>query len=77
MNACRVRHENIVRLLGAGRDPELFLVISKLDGGTLAQRCDQGPRLRDRRARFKGQQPFSRMEVCSQGIHVSFSRISA
>ncbi|CAN0063883.1 unnamed protein product [Pylaiella littoralis] len=59
----RVRHENIVRLLGAGRDPELFLVISKLDGGTLAQRCDQGPRLRDRRARFKGQQPFSRMEL--------------
>lgn len=60
----RVRHENIVRLLGAGKDPERFLIIARLDGGTLGQRCDHGSRLRDRRGRFKGQQPFSHMEVC-------------
>eukprot|EP00752_Nemacystus_decipiens_P007986 g7135.t1 len=59
----RVRHENIVRLLGAGKDPERFLIIARLDGGTLGQRCDHGSRLRDRRGRFKGQQPFSHMQL--------------
>ena len=64
MGVHRIRHENIVRLLGAGKDPERFLIIARLDGGTLGQRCDHGSRLRDRRGRFKGQQPFSHMEVC-------------
>eukprot|EP00903_Cladosiphon_okamuranus_P011855 g11137.t1 len=59
----RVRHENIVRLLGAGKDPELFLVIAKLDGGTLGQRCDHRARLRDRRGRFKSKRPFTQMEL--------------
>eukprot|EP00904_Undaria_pinnatifida_P012456 jgi/Undpi1/8340/HiC_scaffold_25.g10809.m1 len=59
----RIRHENIVRLLGAGKDPERFLMISLLDGGTLAQRCNHSPRLRDRRGRFGGQQAFTHMEL--------------
>ncbi|CAN0088492.1 unnamed protein product [Ectocarpus sp. 6 AP-2014] len=59
----RVRHENIVRLLGAGKDPERFLIIARLDGGTLSQRCDHGSRLRDRRGRFKTGKPFSHMQL--------------
>ncbi|CAB1104498.1 unnamed protein product [Ectocarpus sp. CCAP 1310/34] len=59
----RVRHENIVRLLGAGKEPERFLIIARLDGGTLSQRCDHGSRLRDRRGRFKTGKPFSHMQV--------------
>ncbi|CAN0336473.1 unnamed protein product, partial [Laminaria digitata] len=63
----RIRHENIVRLLGAGQDPERFLIISRLDGGTLAQRCSHSPRLRDRRGRFGGQQAFTHMELLRCG----------
>lgn len=61
--ATRIRHENVVRLLGAGTEPEQFLVITRLDGGTLAQRCNHGRQLRDRRGRFNEKKPFSYMEA--------------
>lgn len=59
----RIRHENVVRLLGAGTDPEQFLVITRLDGGTLAQRCHHGRQLRDRRGRFSEKKQFTYMEL--------------
>ncbi|CAN0195876.1 unnamed protein product, partial [Discosporangium mesarthrocarpum] len=63
----RIRHDHIVRLVGAGIEPERFLLIGRLDGGTLSQRCANGEGVRDRRARFRGQQPFSYMELLRCG----------
>jgi serine/threonine protein kinase len=67
MLSCRLRHENIVRLIGAGSDPERFLIIERLDGGTLAQRCGSGVGVRDRRRRFKRKQPFNYIELMKCG----------
>lgn len=55
----RLRHPSIVRLLGAGTDPELFLLIERLDGGTLAQRCGNSLNIRDRRRRFRYKKRFA------------------
>lgn len=56
----RLRHPNIVKLIGAGTDPEQFLLIERLDGGTLAQRSGNALNIRDRRRKFRHKQsPFS------------------
>lgn len=55
----RLRHPNIVRLLGAGTRPEPFLLIERLDGGTLAQRCGNAVKVRDRRRRFRHIRQFT------------------
>lgn len=55
----RLHHPNIVRLVGAGTQPEQFLLIERLDGGTLAQRCGNALNIRDRRRRFRHKRPFT------------------
>lgn len=55
----RLRHANIVRLVGAGLHPEPFLLIERLDGGTLAQRCGNALKIRDRRRRFRYRKAFT------------------
>lgn len=55
----RLRHPNIVRLIGAGSQPETFLLIERLDGGTLAQRCGNALNIRDRRRRFRKKRKFT------------------
>lgn len=55
----RLHHPNIVRLIGAGTQPEQFLLIERLDGGTLAQRCGNALKIRDRRRRFRHKRPFT------------------
>jgi serine/threonine protein kinase len=59
----RLNHDHIVRLIGAGREPERFLIIERLDGGTLGQRCGGGGLVRDRRRRFRRKQPFNYLEL--------------
>lgn len=60
----RIRHENIVRLIGAGEEPEHFVVLARYDGGTLTQRCGLATnQLRDTRGRFKDKKPFEYIEV--------------
>ena len=55
----RLHHANVVRLIGAGTQPEQFLLIERLDGGTLAQRCGNALNIRDRRRRFRHKRPFT------------------
>jgi serine/threonine protein kinase len=64
----RVTHPNIVKLVGAGHKPEKFMVIERLDGGTLAQRCGNALAIRDRRRRFRQRRPFSYRQLlkCSK-----------
>jgi serine/threonine protein kinase len=58
----RLQHPNIVELLGAGTTTRgvRFIVLERLDGGTLAQMLGYDTRIRDRRRRFwrKKQFPF-------------------
>eukprot|EP00611_Tribonema_gayanum_P020591 TRINITY_DN3780_c0_g1_i1.p1 TRINITY_DN3780_c0_g1~~TRINITY_DN3780_c0_g1_i1.p1 ORF type:complete len:538 (+),score=136.60 TRINITY_DN3780_c0_g1_i1:226-1839(+) len=67
----RLNNENIVRLLGAGIEPERFLIIERLDGGTLSQRCGSGGAVRDRRRRFKRKQPFNYLELLKCGRQIA------
>ena len=50
----RLDHENIVALYGAGftTNKSRFLVMERLDGGTLTQQLGYNTRIRDRRKRF-------------------------
>ncbi|CAN0084219.1 unnamed protein product [Phaeothamnion confervicola] len=59
----KLRHSNIVRLVGAGTRPERFLLIARLDGGTLAQRCGNALAIRDRRGQFRRAKPFTYVEL--------------
>eukprot|EP00611_Tribonema_gayanum_P023563 TRINITY_DN4982_c0_g1_i2.p2 TRINITY_DN4982_c0_g1~~TRINITY_DN4982_c0_g1_i2.p2 ORF type:complete len:481 (-),score=112.74 TRINITY_DN4982_c0_g1_i2:149-1591(-) len=59
----RLHHPNIVKLIGAGTQPERFMVIERLDGGTLAQRCGSALNIRDRRRRFRTKTPFTYLEL--------------
>lgn len=64
-------HENIVSLYGAGftTDKSRFLVLERLDGGTLTQQLGYDTRIRDRRRRFwkKNKMPYIKvLEVARQ-----------
>lgn len=63
----RLRHENVVKILGAGTIPERFLITERLEGGTLAQRCGGASQVRDRQRRFKRSKPFNYMDLLRAG----------
>eukprot|EP00903_Cladosiphon_okamuranus_P011854 g11136.t1 len=67
----RLHHPNIVRLVGAGTQPEQFLLIERLDGGTLAQRCGNALNIRDRRRRFRHKRHFTYEELLRQGLQLA------
>jgi serine/threonine protein kinase len=68
----RLNHPNIVSLLGAGLTSKgvRFVVLERLDGGTLTQMLGYDTRIRDRRRRFWKKKPFSYAEVliCARSI---------
>ena len=68
----RLNHPNIVSLIGAGLTTRgvRFIVLERLDGGTLTQLLGYDTRLRDRRRRFwrKKQFPYLDFLRCAQGI---------
>jgi serine/threonine protein kinase len=61
----RLHHTNIVELLGAGTTSKgvRFVVLERLDGGTLTQRLGYDTRIRDRRRRFWRKKQFSYLDV--------------
>jgi len=61
----RLHHTNIVDLLGAGTTSKgvRFVVLERLDGGTLSQRLGYDNRIRDRRRRFWRKKHFSYLDV--------------
>jgi hypothetical protein len=61
----RLNHPNIVNLLGAGMTSRgvRFVVLERLDGGTLSQRLGYDTRIRDRRRRFWRRKTFSFVDV--------------
>ena len=61
----RLDHENIVRLVGAGTTSKnvRFLVLERLDGGTLSQMLGYDTRIRDRRRRFWKRKHFSFVDM--------------
>jgi serine/threonine protein kinase len=61
----RLHHPNIVELLGAGTTSKgvRFVVLERLDGGTLSQRLGYDTRIRDRRRRFWRKKHFSYLDV--------------
>jgi len=61
----RLHHPNIVDLLGAGTTSKgvRFVVLERLDGGTLSQRLGYDNRIRDRRRRFWRKKQFSYLDV--------------
>lgn len=61
----RLHHSNIVSLRGAGTTSKgvRFVVLERLDGGTLTQRLGYDTRIRDRRRRFWRKKRFSFIDV--------------
>ncbi|KAL7581060.1 hypothetical protein ACA910_005863 [Epithemia clementina (nom. ined.)] len=61
----RLDNGNIVRLIGAGSTSKnvRFLVLERLDGGTLAQMLGYDTRIRDRRRRFWKRKHFSFVDM--------------
>ncbi|KAL3809902.1 hypothetical protein ACHAXA_008554 [Cyclostephanos tholiformis] len=61
----RLDHPNIVKLIGAGFTPRgvRFVVMERLDGGTLTQLLGYDNRIRDRRRRFWTKRKLSYMDV--------------
>jgi serine/threonine protein kinase len=61
----RLDHSNIVSLIGAGFTPRgvRFVVLERLDGGTLTQLLGYDTRIRDRRRRFWTKKKMSYMDV--------------
>jgi serine/threonine protein kinase len=61
----RLDHPNIVSLIGAGFTPRgvRFVVLERLDGGTLTQLLGYDNRIRDRRRRFWTKKKISYMDV--------------
>eukprot|EP00816_Leptocylindrus_hargravesii_P009639 CAMPEP_0196802092 /NCGR_PEP_ID=MMETSP1362-20130617/1793_1 /TAXON_ID=163516 /ORGANISM="Leptocylindrus danicus, Strain CCMP1856" /LENGTH=601 /DNA_ID=CAMNT_0042173301 /DNA_START=667 /DNA_END=2469 /DNA_ORIENTATION=- len=61
----RLSHENIVALVGAGLTSKgvRFVVLERLDGGTLTQVLGYDTRIRDRRRRFFKRKQLSYLEV--------------
>lgn len=68
----RLNHPNIVELVGAGMTSKgvRFVVLERLDGGSLTQMLGYDTRIRDRRRRFWKKKQFSFMEVlkCARSI---------
>mmetsp|Transcript_16408 Transcript_16408/g.35467 ORF Transcript_16408/g.35467 Transcript_16408/m.35467 type:complete len:803 (-) Transcript_16408:228-2636(-) len=68
----RLDHSNIVKLIGAGYTPRgvRFVVLERLDGGTLAQLLGYDNRIRDRRRRFWSKKKISYMDVlkCARSL---------
>jgi serine/threonine protein kinase len=68
----QLNHDNIVSLIGAGftSDNSRFLVLERLDGGTLAQKLGYDTRIRDRRRRFWKKNKMSYIAVlkCAKQI---------
>jgi len=65
----RLDHPNIVELIGAGYTPKgaRFVVLERLDGGTLQQKLGYDNRIRDRRRRFWTKKRISYMQVLQWG----------
>ena len=65
-------HSNIVGLVGAGTTSKgsRFVVLERLDGGTLTQHLGYDTRIRDRRRRFWKKKQFSYLEVlnCAKSV---------
>ena len=61
----RLNHPNIVSLIGAGTTSRgvRFVVLERLDGGTLSQMLGYDNRIRDRRRRFWKKKHFSFLDV--------------
>ena len=61
----KLEHKNIVTLCGAGLTSKgsRFMVLERLDGGTLTQVLGYDTRIRDRRRRFWKKKQFSYVEV--------------
>jgi serine/threonine protein kinase len=61
----RLDHPNVVKLIGAGFTPRgvRFVVMERLDGGTLTQLLGYDNRIRDRRRRFWTKKKLSYMDV--------------
>jgi hypothetical protein len=61
----RLNHPNIVSLIGAGTTSKgvRFMVLERLDGGTLTQMLGYDTRIRDRRRRFWRRKQFSFLDV--------------
>jgi serine/threonine protein kinase len=68
----RLNHPNIVSLLGAGTTSKgvRFVVLERLDGGTLTQMLGYETRIRDRRRRFWRKKHFSYLDVlrCARSV---------
>jgi serine/threonine protein kinase len=63
----KLNHEHIVELVGAGLTSKgvRFVVLERLDGGTLSQVLGYDTRIRDRRRRFFKKKQLSNLEVLS------------
>eukprot|EP00978_Attheya_sp_CCMP212_P015916 scaffold41220_cov56-Attheya_sp.AAC.1 len=68
----KLSHPNVVRLEGAGTTSKgvRFVVLERLDGGSLTQVLGYDTRIRDRRRRFWKKKQFSYLEVltCARAI---------
>jgi serine/threonine protein kinase len=68
----RLNHPNIVSLLGAGTTTKSvrFVVLERLDGGTLSQMLGYDTRIRDRRRRFWRKKQMSYLDIlkCARSI---------
>ena len=68
----RLNHPNIVSLIGAGTTSKgiRFVVLERLDGGTLTQMLGYDTRIRDRRRRFWRKKQMSYLDVlqCARSI---------
>lgn len=68
----RLDHPNIVKLIGAGFTPRgvRFVVLERLDGGTLTQLLGYDTRIRDRRRRFWTKKKISYVDVlkCARSL---------
>ncbi|KAL7552696.1 hypothetical protein ACHAWF_015933 [Thalassiosira exigua] len=68
----RLDHSNIVKLIGAGFTPRgvRFVVLERLDGGTMTQLLGYDTRIRDRRRRFwtKKKVPYMDVLKCARSL---------
>jgi len=70
---CRLKHPHVCPLLAAGTTKRgvRFLVVERLDGGTLTQRLGYDTRIRDRRRRFWKKKQVSFLEVLEIGKSIA------
>lgn len=69
----RLSHEHVVTMIGAGTTSKgvRFMVLERLDGGTLAQMLGYDTRIRDRRRRFWRKKQFSFLDVLRTGTAIA------